>query len=84
MTGRLAKRLAAMAAASAERIPAESQATMHAATQALVESGQADRAPAVGQPFPAFELPDQDGRSVRSAQVLERGPVIVSFFRGHW
>jgi peroxiredoxin len=40
--------------------------------------------PAVGQPAPAFELPNQDGGAVSSAGLLARGPLVVSFFRGGW
>ena len=31
-----------------------------------------------------FTLPDQDGRPVTLAEELERGPVLLVFFRGHW
>ncbi len=37
-----------------------------------------------GQKAPAFALPDQDGNIVRLADILARGPLIVSFFRGAW
>jgi peroxiredoxin len=40
--------------------------------------------PGVGQPAPAFALPNQDGVTVASAELLARGPLIVSFFRGQW
>ena len=84
MTGRLGKRLAAMAAASAEKIPAAAREIMHAGTQSLIDSGAADRALGVGDRWPEFELVDQNGAPISSAQVLLRGPAIFSFFRGHW
>jgi len=31
-----------------------------------------------------FSLPDQHGRSISSADLLARGPLILSFFRGRW
>lgn len=34
--------------------------------------------------FPDFVLPDTDGRLVALAEHLDRGPVIVQFFRGAW
>jgi peroxiredoxin len=40
--------------------------------------------PAIGQPFPDFVLPDQDGRLVQLADLRAQGPVVVSFNRGHW
>jgi peroxiredoxin len=33
---------------------------------------------------PAFALPDQTGRLVRSQTLLARGPLVVSFYRGTW
>jgi cytochrome oxidase Cu insertion factor (SCO1/SenC/PrrC family) len=33
---------------------------------------------------PDFTLPDQDGRPVTLAEELQRGPVLLVFFRGHW
>jgi peroxiredoxin len=41
-------------------------------------------APSVGDPMPLFVLPDEAGRLVALAQLLERGPVVISFHRGHW
>lgn len=37
-----------------------------------------------GQPMPAFMLPDSEGRLVASDDLLARGPLVVSFFRGDW
>jgi peroxiredoxin len=41
-------------------------------------------APQAGEAMPDFILPDQDGRLVRLGELLERGPAVVSFNRGHW
>jgi peroxiredoxin len=38
----------------------------------------------VGEPFPDFALPDSDGRTVTSGELLDRGPVVVAFYRGGW
>lgn len=37
-----------------------------------------------GQPAPLFELPDAHGTPVRLAELLARGPVVLSFYRGAW
>jgi len=42
------------------------------------------RAPKVGEALPNFVLPDQVGRLVSLAALLEQGPVVVAFLRGHW
>lgn len=54
------------------------------ATKELRDSGIMDRLPAVGDFASPFDLPDTEGRMVRSADLLERGPLIVSFYRGVW
>ena len=33
---------------------------------------------------PSFTLPDQSGKSVALDQLLEHGPAVVVFYRGHW
>jgi peroxiredoxin len=40
--------------------------------------------PMVGDRMPDFVLPDQSGTLVSLGSLLERGPLIVSFNRGHW
>src|SRR6266700_2306492 len=41
-------------------------------------------APRVGDPMPDFILPDERGALVRLENLLEQGPVVMSFHRGHW
>jgi len=41
-------------------------------------------APAPGDPMPPFSLPDETGRLVRLEDLLETGPVAITFHRGHW
>jgi len=41
-------------------------------------------APRKGTLLPPFHLPDTDGRLVHSREILERGPLVLSFNRGHW
>jgi len=62
----------------------EVRMTISRATEELSDSGIMDRLPVVGDLAPPFELPDTEGRMVRSAELLERGPLIVSFYRGVW
>lgn len=37
-----------------------------------------------GEPFPDFALPDSEGRVVASGELLDRGPLVVAFYRGGW
>lgn len=41
-------------------------------------------APQIGDPFPDFLLPDQDGKLVDFARLRAEGPCVVAFLRGHW
>jgi peroxiredoxin len=50
----------------------------------LEASNVGQSAPQIGQPMPDFILPDDQGRLVRLENLLERGPVVVAFHRGHW
>lgn len=38
----------------------------------------------IGQRFPDFELPDQDGQIVKLSEAVEKFPFILSFYRGYW
>jgi hypothetical protein len=58
--------------------------TMHRATAELKATGIEERAIKVGDHAPAFTLFNQDHVRVSSADLLQRGPLVVNFFRGHW
>ena len=64
--------------------PYEVIETMHRATAELKATGIEDRALKVGDRAPSFTLFNQDHIQVASADLLRQGPVVVSFFRGHW
>src|SRR6266436_688042 len=44
----------------------------------------ADRALKVGDRMPSFILPNAEGRLVVSDELMARGPLVISFFRGNW
>jgi peroxiredoxin len=50
----------------------------------LAECDAGATAPKVGEPMPAFLLPDDQGRLVRLEDLLGKGPVALAFNRGHW
>jgi peroxiredoxin len=58
--------------------------TMHRATAELVETGAAQRAKKAGDVAPSFSLKDPEGNVVSSADILKRGPLVLSFYRGVW
>ena len=57
---------------------------MHRATAELKASGIEGHALKVGDRAPSFALFNQDHAQVASADLLREGPLVVSFFRGHW
>jgi peroxiredoxin len=50
----------------------------------LRQYGAGDSAPQIGEPMPPFVLPDETGQMVSLDELLNRGPVAVTFHRGHW
>lgn len=56
----------------------------HRATDELRQSRLAERALKTGDRAPAFTLNNQDGNSISSAELLAKGPLVITFFRGHW
>ncbi len=70
--------------AISQYVPADVQA-VHLRTIALLKTqGHAIKALKVGTHAPSFELPDHNGKLVSSADLLAKGPLILSFIRGRW
>jgi peroxiredoxin len=57
---------------------------MHRSIAELKASGQVERAPKVGDKAPTFALDDSEGNVASSSELLAKGPLIVSFYRGAW
>jgi len=64
--------------------PAPVHAIMKRATDELIASGQAQRTLKVGDKAPVFTLNDADGHPVSSTELLAKGPLVISFYRGVW
>jgi peroxiredoxin len=67
-----------------KKAPPEAVDMFHKATTELIASGQAERALKAGDRAPAFTLADADGPTVSSTDLLARGPLVVTFYRGVW
>ena len=50
----------------------------------LHQYGAGESAPQIGEPMPPFVLPEETGQMVSLDELLNRGPVAVTFHRGHW
>ncbi len=80
----LKERLDRLRRGFAETAPAEAKAIMARTTDELRASGILSRLPTPGSQLPAFELPDSEGQLVRSRDLLAKGPLILTFYRGLW
>jgi len=68
----------------AKYVPAEIQAIHSRVISELKQSRIADRSLQPRSRAPEFELPDHNGKLVRSSELLQRGRLVICFFRGRW
>jgi peroxiredoxin len=66
------------------KAPPQIREAMTSADMELAASGITQRAIKAGNRAPDFRLPDTRGGHVRLQDLLTRGPVVVSFYRGGW
>jgi hypothetical protein len=64
--------------------PPEAVALLHRATDELRRSGIMERVLKVGTRAPEFMLPNEQGKTIRSKDLLADGPLVVNFYRGVW
>ena len=83
MDASLRERLDSLAQAVRKLSPPFADAVDRLVTR-LQKSGVGETAPQVGEPLPPFHLPDEAGRIVSLDALLSKGPVAVTFHRGHW
>ena len=81
---RLQDRLDAIRRGFEKQVPPEALEIMHRATRELGEQVAQQPGLGLGDAAPPFRLPDQDGKTVDSAELLARGPLVLTLFRGHW
>lgn len=80
----LAQKLDAIREGAKKRVSEEVRELMARATKELRDSGALDHVIAVGTRLPDFALANQHGLTVRSEELLARGPLVLTFFRGSW
>jgi hypothetical protein len=56
----------------------------HRDTEELRQSELAERALKTGDRAPAFTLNNQDENTTSFAELLAKGPLVITFVRGHW
>ncbi|MCG8669794.1 MAG: AhpC/TSA family protein [Pseudomonadales bacterium] len=65
-------------------VPEDVQTLMGNATRALEASGLADKALTEGQQLPDAELINATGEKVQLSDLLNNGPLVITFYRGGW
>lgn len=68
----------------AKYVPPETQAIHARAVAQLKEKHFAANILPVGAKAPTFDLPDHDGRIVRSSDLVAKGKLVLCFIRGRW
>jgi hypothetical protein len=80
----LEKKLARQREASHKRIPENKWEMMQRAAQDLARSGITKKCLRAGDTAPDFDLPNAHGKLVSLKELLKKGPVVLSFYRGGW
>jgi hypothetical protein len=65
-------------------IPREIMLQIGQFVQGLVQSGIEKTSSQAGDKMPYFILPNVLGRMISSADILAKGPMVLSFYRGVW
>jgi peroxiredoxin len=68
----------------ARYVPPEVQKVHTSVVSELKQAGIGERALQPGMQSPGFELSDHTGKLLRSRDLLDKGPFVISFFRGRW
>jgi peroxiredoxin len=68
----------------AKYVPGETQAVHAQAVAKLKKQNLAANILPVGVIAPQFELPDHDGKTISSSQLLSKGRLVLCFIRGRW
>lgn len=69
---------------SRNKIPKEILSVMDNATNKLISEGISKQAIQEGEAFPEFSLPNVKNKSVSLTTLTEKGPLVISFYRGGW
>lgn len=80
----LKQELDAFAAGFARAMPTDIVQALEESIDAVKRSGIAGRAIKAGARAPDFSLPNAQGRQLALGDLLAKGPIILSFYRGSW
>jgi peroxiredoxin len=80
----LQKQIEVFLAQTAEQLPPELMKTFYHSIDTLIQTDIAKDSLKVGDKAPDFTLPDVFGKQVTLSELLQRGPAVVTFYRGEW
>jgi len=80
----LQERLDRIKAGFLAQVPDEVKQLMAGAQEELHASGIMSRLPSAGDRLVNFQLTDTDDREVSSSDLLSRGPLVLTVYRGAW
>lgn len=81
---KLGEQLENLGATLSIRLPPDLLGEARSARMKLIESGSGANALKAGDHAPAFSLPNTQGKTVILEELLNRGPAVLSFYRGGW
>lgn len=65
-------------------LPKDTVSIMHQSTKKLEKSGIGTAILKIGDKAPEFNLQNQDGVFISSVELLKKGPLVITFYRGGW
>lgn len=80
----VAEELDALNAESGKRVPQKVLEAGKAGIEELIASGIIKNAKNVGDSMPKFTLLDGKGKNVKSSDLLKKGHLVITFYRGAW
>lgn len=80
----LAEKLQNISKESGAQIPDEVKSRMKQQIEELQSTGIVENSLGKGDEMPEFALPNTEGETVSSADLLKAGNLVLSFFRGVW
>ena len=66
------------------KLPADVLALMNTTNEELIAQHIKDNALQIGQKVENFSIANHNGENIELADLLKKGPVIISFYRGGW
>jgi peroxiredoxin len=67
-----------------EQVSEENLKIMQSATEKLIKSGIVEKCLKEGNKMPTFSLPNAINETVSSNTILNKGPLVINFYRGGW